>query len=80
MAIIYKCDRCGAVYEKLLAVLAPTEPSYFNGFRFVRTSLGGASTCYSNVHDLCPDCMAELRDWFTMETRKENDVHGQTDS
>lgn len=80
MAVIHKCDRCGAVYEPLSAVLAPTVPLYFNGFRFVRTSLGVASTCYSNVYDLCPNCVSDLKEWFAMGIREEKDMHGQTDS
>lgn len=80
MAIACKCDRCGCLYERYnMSTIGNTTPSSFNGIRFVRKRLEEPYLC-TNIMDLCPDCMAELRDWFAMETRKEDDVNGQTDS
>ena len=84
MAVIYRCDRCGALIEPLDAVIATVAPSCFNGVSFTRSLVHsdrkGATAYYGDIQDLCPDCIAELRDWFTMKPRKENDIHGQTDS
>lgn len=85
MAMACKCDRCGALYEQYATSLIGTvTPSHFNGISFTRTlahaTFNDGITHYGDIQDLCPDCMAELRDWFTMETKKEEDIHGQTDS
>lgn len=84
MAIACKCDRCGALYERYAtSLVCNVTPSNSNGISFTHTVVYSdckGRTAYGYIQDLCPDCMADLRDWFTMETKKEEDIHGQTDS
>ena len=61
MAIARKCDRCGAHYD--LVKGRPFSIMIFNYDEIAN----------NKTFDLCPDCMAELRNWIDEKKGKDNE-------
>lgn len=55
-----KCDRCGKLYEEYNV---ENDEKNANGIAFKNIDKTGDAYGHGN-HDLCPDCMTELRTWF----------------
>ena len=60
MSTLYKCDRCGAVMERL-----PSDPHYRIGYQW---QMHGSV----NLKDLCENCSKELENWYHNVSSKEN--------
>ena len=60
MSAAKKCDRCGKLYEEYNV---ENDEKKANGIRFL--NIDSKEDAYGHpYHDLCPECMGELRTWF----------------
>ena len=58
MSRVYKCDRCGAIYE------VKDFPRYVLGYQWQLNS-------ETNIRDLCSNCTDELTKWAQQKIEKD---------
>ena len=60
MSVAKKCDRCGKLYEEYNV---KNDEKKANGISFL--NIDSKEEAFGHAyHDLCPECMEELRTWF----------------
>lgn len=61
MSLAKKCDRCGKLYEHYPI---GNRAGAYNAVRLVRRDFNGKLLHERDVNDLCPECMAEFKEFM----------------